>query len=82
MNQEDGSGSVRLNERLGVEELKTLWNANADIYNSWDSLGLDEIVEFAQRQELRRIADWVEQLRNDLPAMGIEIANAIRYLDA
>ena len=31
-----------------VEQLRAAWNAQADAMNSWDELGLDEIVHFAQ----------------------------------
>ena len=33
---------------MGIDELKKLWNAQADLMNGWDELGIDEIVEFAQ----------------------------------
>lgn len=38
---------------MRLEELETAWNANADGFNQWSELGLDEIVEFAQ--EIARI---------------------------
>jgi hypothetical protein len=39
---------------LTVDELREAWNAQADLANSWDNLGLDEIIEFAQQQFLAR----------------------------
>lgn len=33
---------------MTVDELKDLWNSQADHMNQWDELGLDEIVAFAQ----------------------------------
>lgn len=33
---------------MNIEELKLAWDAQADKYNEWDALGLDEIVAFAQ----------------------------------
>ena len=41
-------------ELLGIEDLQTTWNAQADAFNSWDELGIDEIVWWAQRQALAR----------------------------
>ena len=41
-------------ELLGIEDLQTDWNAQADAFNSWDELGIDEIVCWAQRQALAR----------------------------
>jgi|GEM_PF-3905700 len=39
-----------------VVELEALWNAQADEYNQWASLGLDEMIEFAQAE------NWMTQL--------------------
>lgn len=36
---------------MTVEELEVMWNAQADLDNQWCELGLDEIVDFAQRVE-------------------------------
>jgi hypothetical protein len=41
-------------ELLGVDDLRDAWNAQADSANSWDELGIDEIVWWAQRQALAR----------------------------
>jgi hypothetical protein len=41
-------------ELLGIEDLEAAWNAQADAFNSWDELGIDEIVWWAQRQALAR----------------------------
>jgi hypothetical protein len=41
-------------ELLGIEDLEAAWNAQADAFNSWDELGIDEIVCWAQRQALAR----------------------------
>jgi hypothetical protein len=41
-------------ELLSADDLKTAWNAQADAANSWDELGIDEIVWFAQQQALAR----------------------------
>lgn len=35
----------------GIRELESAWNAQADNFNQWDELGLDEIVAFAQKVE-------------------------------
>lgn len=39
-----------------IDELESLWNAQADSYNQWIELGLDEIVSFAQKIERERCA--------------------------
>lgn len=36
---------------MGVDVLKSSWNEQADEHNQWDSLGLDEVIEFAQAVE-------------------------------
>jgi hypothetical protein len=41
-------------ELLGIEDLEGAWNAQADAFNSWGALGIDEIVWWAQRQALAR----------------------------
>lgn len=28
---------------MGIEELRAAWNAQADQYNQWDDLGLDNV---------------------------------------
>jgi hypothetical protein len=41
-------------ELLGLDELEALWNAQADRFNEWTELGIDEIIAFAQQQALSR----------------------------
>ncbi len=41
-------------ELLGLDELHAAWNAQADAVNTWDELGIDEIIWFAQQQALAR----------------------------
>jgi hypothetical protein len=41
-------------ELLGIDDLRDAWNAHADSANSWDELGIDEIVWWAQQQALAR----------------------------
>lgn len=41
-------------EVLSLKDLEEAWNKDADEYNQWDTLGLDEIVEFAQKMVLFR----------------------------
>ena len=36
---------------MGIDELKAAWNAQSDEYNQYDTLGIDEIVGFAQAVE-------------------------------
>ena len=38
-------------ELLGLDELRDAWNAQAVAANSWDELGMDEIIWFAQQQQ-------------------------------
>lgn len=40
---------------MSLEELKTAWNAQADPMNQWDTLWLEEMLEFAQEQEREAI---------------------------
>jgi hypothetical protein len=39
---------------LTLDELEAAWNAQADAFNSWNELGIDEIIWFAQQQALAR----------------------------
>jgi len=39
---------------MGLDDLRDAWNAQADAVNSWDELGIDEIIWFAQQQALAR----------------------------
>ena len=41
-------------ELLSLDQLRDAWNAQADAANSWDELGIDEIIWWAQRQALAR----------------------------
>ena len=54
-------------ELLSVDDLQTTWNAQADAANSWDELGIDEIVWWAQRQALAR---WGHQPTPEPAAEG------------
>ena len=47
---------------MSIDELKAAWNAQADKYNQWDELGLDEIVAFAQYQEREACAKVCDEL--------------------
>ena len=51
-------------ELLGLDELRDAWNAQADAANSWDELGLDEIVCFAQQHAFAR---WGHQPPQPIP---------------
>ena len=43
-------GAVRTDGHMKtIDEIKAAWNAQADRYNQWDDLGIDEIVHFAQK---------------------------------
>lgn len=35
---------------MTLKEIEAAWNSDADEYNQWDSLGYDEMMEFAQKQ--------------------------------
>jgi hypothetical protein len=39
---------------FSLDQLRDKWNAQADAFNTWDELGIDEIVWWAQRQALAR----------------------------
>lgn len=49
---------------MDIDELKAAWNAQADKYNQWDELGLDEILAFAQQQVLLEAAQIFEGARD------------------
>jgi hypothetical protein len=51
-------------ELFCLEDLRDAWNAQADAVNSWDELGMDEIIWFAQQQALAR---WGRQPAPDAP---------------
>jgi hypothetical protein len=38
-----------------LEQIEDAWNAEADAYNGWDSLGLDEVVQFVQERVIGRL---------------------------
>ena len=48
-------------ELLSVDDLCGSWNAQADAANSWDELGMDEIIWFAQQQALARYGNQPPQ---------------------
>jgi hypothetical protein len=52
-------------ELLGIEDLEAAWNAQADAFNSWDELGIDEIVWWAQRQALARYGTPANNTREE-----------------
>lgn len=52
-------------EVLSVDQLRDAWNAQADAANSWDELGMDEIICWAQRQALARAAKLGQGLTDD-----------------
>jgi hypothetical protein len=39
---------------FSLDQLRDKWNAQADAFNTWDELGIDEIVWWAQHQALAR----------------------------
>ena len=45
---------------MTLKELEAAWNAEADHYNQWPNLGLDEMIEFAQQQEREACAKICE----------------------
>lgn len=38
-----------------LEQIEDAWNAEADAYNGWDCLGLDEVVQFVQERVIARL---------------------------
>ena len=63
---------------LTIEQVITAWNAQADDFNQWESLGLDEQIEFAQQLECERCAKISEIFSKRDDDMGAIIARAIR----
>ena len=51
-----------------IDELERKWNEQADKYNQWMHLGLDEKLEFAVAEERKRIADALRRAGASLPA--------------
>ena len=54
---------------MTLNELEAAWNAQADPFNQWEALGLDEIVAFAQQQALIEAALDDEAGESDLHDM-------------
>jgi hypothetical protein len=52
---------------LGLDDLRNAWNAQADAANSWDELGLDEIICFAQQAIVRQCRPAVAPLAQPGP---------------
>ena len=48
-------------ELMGLDDLEAAWNAQADAFNSWDELGMDEIIWFAQQQILQHVQRQQQQ---------------------
>lgn len=48
---------------MTLDELANAWNAQADPFNQWGELGLDEMVAFAQQQALIEAAEAFEGTR-------------------
>ena len=48
---------------MTLDELEAAWNAQADPFNQWEELGIDEIVAFAQQQALIEAAEAFEGTR-------------------
>ena len=61
---------------MTTDELAAAWNAQADELNQFDTLGLDEIVAFAQLVERERCACVAEETAAGRDAEAI--AEAIR----
>lgn len=38
-----------------LEQIEDAWNAEADAYNGWDCLGMDEVVQFVQERVIARL---------------------------
>ena len=43
---------------FSLDQLRDKWNAQADAFNTWDELGIDEIVWWAQHQALARWGNY------------------------
>lgn len=66
-----------------LEELKALWNAQADEFNQWDALGLDEMVAFAQKVAREDCARQLELTPADIRLMAGEMtAQEMRTVQA
>ena len=54
-----------------LEQLQAMWDAQADEYNAWCTLGHDEIVEFAQKVERERCAQVCKAEIESLKRSGL-----------
>lgn len=65
-------------------ELEKLWNAQADEFNQWSTLGLDEKLEFsakAEREACARVAEDLPEcsrFTDEMTLAAIACAEAIR----
>jgi hypothetical protein len=57
-------------ELLGIDDLRDAWNAQSDAFNSWDELGIDEIIWFAQQQAIARYAHLAQPEPADLSGVS------------
>lgn len=57
-----------------LDELKALWDAQADEYNKWGALGLDEMVEFAQKIAREDCARQLELTPSEVRLMAGEMS--------
>ena len=58
---------------MKLDELKAAWNVGSDHFNRWDSLGVDEMVQFAQQQEREACAKMCEPTTAELLLLAGEM---------
>ncbi len=63
---------------MGLDELEVAWNAQADKFNQWQDLGLDEIVAFAQEEEREASAKRAEKYMLEQYGNHYGVADAVR----
>lgn len=64
---------------MTLDELANAWNAQADPFNQWEELGLDEMVAFAQQQALLDAAEEFEGA-GEIKWSGYSLGGALRLM--
>lgn len=63
---------------MEIDELEAAWNAQADKFNQWQDLGLEEIVAFAQDVEREASAKRAEKYMLEQYGNHYGVADAVR----
>jgi len=61
------------------QELMDAWNAQADEYNQWESLGADEMVDFALERMEQENAEEYSELKDAFEALLNAVIDYLEY---